>query len=81
MGAMAIHLNHQSQRLVQNCLWTIRNLSDAATRVVEPHCLVFLFNFFEILCFCSHFSVYNLPFMCWAGLAFLSRKCEIHTPL
>jgi len=31
--AMAMHLGHQSQRLVQNCLWTLRNLSDAATKV------------------------------------------------
>lgn len=27
-----MHLGHQSQRLVQNCLWTLRNLSDAATK-------------------------------------------------
>lgn len=32
MQALAMHLGHQSQRLVQNCLWTIRNLSDAATK-------------------------------------------------
>ncbi|XP_037085195.1 armadillo segment polarity protein-like isoform X2 [Pollicipes pollicipes] len=31
--ALAMHLGHQSQRLVQNCLWTLRNLSDAATKV------------------------------------------------
>lgn len=30
--ALAMHLGHQSQRLVQNCLWTLRNLSDAATK-------------------------------------------------
>ncbi|KAL7636200.1 UNVERIFIED_CONTAM: hypothetical protein RMT77_012957 [Armadillidium vulgare] len=33
MQALAMHLTHQSQRLVQNCLWTLRNLSDAATKV------------------------------------------------
>ena len=33
---MAMHLGHQSQRLVQNCLWTLRNLSDEATRC-ETH--------------------------------------------
>ncbi|KAL3854838.1 hypothetical protein ACJMK2_014078 [Sinanodonta woodiana] len=33
MQALAMHLGHQSQRLVQNCLWTLRNLSDAATKV------------------------------------------------
>lgn len=35
MQALAMHLGHQSQRLVQNCLWTIRNLSDAATKCVS----------------------------------------------
>ena len=35
MQALAMHLGHQSQRLVQNCLWTLRNLSDAATRCVS----------------------------------------------
>ena len=35
MQALAMHLTHQSQRLVQNCLWTLRNLSDAATKVVS----------------------------------------------
>ncbi|XP_076265998.1 armadillo isoform X3 [Rhynchophorus ferrugineus] len=33
MQALAMHLNSGSQRLVQNCLWTLRNLSDAATKV------------------------------------------------
>lgn len=33
MQALAIHLPNNSQRLVQNCLWTLRNLSDAATKV------------------------------------------------
>lgn len=32
MQALATHLTHQSQRLMLNCLWTLRNLSDAATR-------------------------------------------------
>lgn len=35
MQALAMNLGHQSQRLVQNCLWTIRNLSDAATKCVS----------------------------------------------
>ena len=34
MQALAMHLGHQSHRLVQNCLWTCRNLSDAATKQV-----------------------------------------------
>lgn len=33
MQALAMHLTNASQRLVQNCLWTLRNLSDAATKV------------------------------------------------
>lgn len=38
MQALAIHLGSPSQRLVLNCLWTLRNLSDAATKVVGlPH--------------------------------------------
>uniref|UniRef100_T1INN6 Armadillo segment polarity protein n=1 Tax=Strigamia maritima TaxID=126957 RepID=T1INN6_STRMM len=32
MQALAMQLDHQSQRLVQNCLWTLRNLSDAGTK-------------------------------------------------
>ncbi|RXM34909.1 Catenin beta-1 [Acipenser ruthenus] len=32
MQALGLHLTDQSQRLVQNCLWTLRNLSDAATK-------------------------------------------------
>jgi catenin beta 1 len=35
MQALAMHLGHQSHRLVQNCLWTCRNLSDAATKQVH----------------------------------------------
>ncbi|XP_023349288.1 armadillo segment polarity protein isoform X2 [Eurytemora carolleeae] len=33
MQALAMHLGHDSQRLVQNCLWTLRNLSDAGTKI------------------------------------------------
>ncbi|XP_074041272.1 armadillo segment polarity protein isoform X3 [Leptinotarsa decemlineata] len=33
MQALAMHLTNSSSRLVQNCLWTLRNLSDAATKV------------------------------------------------
>jgi len=33
MQALAMHLANPSQRLVQNCLWTLRNLSDAGTKV------------------------------------------------
>lgn len=34
MQALASHLSHKSTRLVQNILFTIRNLSDAATKQV-----------------------------------------------
>ena len=33
MQALAMHLGNPSQRLVHNCLWTLRNLSDAGTKV------------------------------------------------
>ncbi|CAD5120362.1 DgyrCDS8933 [Dimorphilus gyrociliatus] len=33
MQALALHLSRPSVRLVQNCLWTLRNLSDAATKL------------------------------------------------
>uniref|UniRef100_A0A8C2IM05 Catenin, beta 2 n=1 Tax=Cyprinus carpio TaxID=7962 RepID=A0A8C2IM05_CYPCA len=35
MQALGLHLTDPSQRLVQNCLWTLRNLSDAATKQVN----------------------------------------------
>ena len=35
MQALGLHLTDPSQRLVQNCLWTLRNLSDAATKQVS----------------------------------------------
>lgn len=33
--AIGKHLTGSSQRLMQNCLWTLRNLSDAATKQVS----------------------------------------------
>ena len=39
MQALGLHLNDPSQRLVQNCLWTLRNLSDAATKQVVSRLL------------------------------------------
>uniref|UniRef100_A0A673NJY5 Junction plakoglobin b n=1 Tax=Sinocyclocheilus rhinocerous TaxID=307959 RepID=A0A673NJY5_9TELE len=35
MQALGQHLTGSSQRLTQNCLWTLRNLSDAATKQVQ----------------------------------------------
>lgn len=37
MQALGKHLTGSSQRLMQNCLWTLRNLSDAATKEVWLH--------------------------------------------
>lgn len=34
MQALAMHLQHDSQQLVYNVLWTLRNLSDAGTKVI-----------------------------------------------
>lgn len=39
MQALGLHLTDPSQRLVQNCLWTLRNLSDAATKQVMREAL------------------------------------------
>merc|ERR1712227_471877 len=33
LQALAMHLGHPSQRLVQNCLWALRNLSDAGSKL------------------------------------------------
>ena len=35
MQALVKHLTSNSPRLVQNCLWTLRNLSDVATKQVR----------------------------------------------
>lgn len=35
MQALGRHLSSNSPRLVQNCLWTLRNLSDVATKQVS----------------------------------------------
>merc|ERR1719259_335279 len=40
MQALAMHLGHPSQRLVQNCLWTLRNLSDAGTKLENMETLM-----------------------------------------
>ncbi|CAB1418479.1 unnamed protein product [Pleuronectes platessa] len=37
MQALGQHLTGSSQRLIQNCLWTLRNLSDAATKQAPLH--------------------------------------------
>ena len=33
LQALALHLGHPSTRLVQNCLWALRNLSDAGSKL------------------------------------------------
>lgn len=48
MQALAMHLGHPSQRLVQNCLWTLRNLSDAGTKVSVriPHTFLLALSYY-----------------------------------
>ena len=36
MQVLAMFLNHNNARLVENVLWILRNLSDAATKQVKP---------------------------------------------
>lgn len=60
MQALAMHLGHQSQRLVQNCLWTIRNLSDAATKCVR-NC--FKNNGLSSFCIETSMCVYFTPIL------------------
>lgn len=47
MQALAVHLQHDSQQLVYNVLWTLRNLSDAGTKVInnKKKCLFTCFGF------------------------------------
>lgn len=40
MQALALCLNHQSKRLVQECLWALRNLSDGATKEMNLEPLI-----------------------------------------
>lgn len=44
MQALAMHLQHGSQRLVQNALWTLRNLSDAGTKVLILKLIITILN-------------------------------------
>lgn len=48
MQALGKHLTGSSQRLMQNCLWTLRNLSDAATKEVCVHKIFFFFQYLFI---------------------------------
>lgn len=52
MQALGKHLTSSSPRLVQNCLWTLRNLSDVATKQVSPWDpeLRFSAAFWRLLC-------------------------------
>ena len=58
MQALAMHLNHQSQRLVQNCLWTLRNLSDAATKVANSCNDLSVRRAFVQIGFCANIIIY-----------------------
>ena len=39
MQVLAMFLNNSNARLVENVLWILRNLSDAATKQVTCQCL------------------------------------------
>lgn len=68
MQALGKHLTSSSPRLVQNCLWTLRNLSDVATKQVslqEPW-----------LCFSATFQS-CVHAGCWAVHARLSPKPHV----
>ncbi|KAM9805692.1 catenin beta-1 isoform X1 [Syngnathus typhle] len=61
MQALGLHLTDPSQRLVQNCLWTLRNLSDAATKQVKTAvCSTFLEFSFPVMV--------TGPFVCQEGM-------------
>uniref|UniRef100_A0AAY4CP30 Junction plakoglobin n=1 Tax=Denticeps clupeoides TaxID=299321 RepID=A0AAY4CP30_9TELE len=47
MQALGQHLTGTSQRLTQNCLWTLRNLSDAATKQVNAPSLFHVFVYLQ----------------------------------
>jgi hypothetical protein len=57
MQALAMHLGHPSQRLVQNCLWTLRNLSDAGTKIENLDNLMQVNAVFSI----PYLNALNLP--------------------
>ncbi|KAG1676898.1 Armadillo segment polarity protein [Nymphon striatum] len=40
MQALALHLKHGNNRLIQNCMWTLRNLSDAGTKEMNVELLL-----------------------------------------
>ncbi len=65
MQALGMQLGHQSNRLVQNCLWTLRNLSDAAVRMVS-----------QLLQVSSYENVYFLVF---ALTPMYVKHCILHS--
>lgn len=71
MQALGKHLTSSSPRLVQNCLWTLRNLSDVATKQVslrDPE-----------LCFSAVFRRL-LRTLCLCRLSPQRRPCAISSP-
>lgn len=61
MQALAMHLQHGSQRLVQNALWTLRNLSDAGTKVFYIQIyLCWNYNLYHILTDLAHRTACDL---------------------
>lgn len=73
MQALGKHLTGSSQRLMQNCLWTLRNLSDAATKEVSVHIIWQLFVFFIFIFFPAtymHLSVHLSVYLTSYSLCF-----------
>lgn len=57
MQALAMHLQHGSQRLVQNALWTLRNLSDAGTKVLNN---ILFISYHQLIYIIKKTSISNL---------------------
>lgn len=75
MQALAMHLGNPSQRLVQNCLWTLRNLSDAATKVDGLESLLqSLVQVSYLFPCCIEFCIYFC--LCIIGSCFVRCKCR-----
>lgn len=74
MQALAMHLGNPSQRLVQNCLWTLRNLSDAATKVDGLESL--LQSLVQVSYFVPSYCIrfYIRCYVCIIGSGFVRRK-------
>lgn len=62
MQALGKHLTGSSQRLMQNCLWTLRNLSDAATKEVCVRKISFFHLFVITQHICNFLELFSSRF-------------------